>query len=408
MTDDEKALFDQLRCYLNAFSKSWKDSRQRDLVALYLMGLMSDLKRKTLKSIAMRFKDQTGIRNLQMFFNQGKVLQDVMLAQHQHQVVERLGQNDGMVQLDGCDFKKKGSYSAGVARQYCEELKRKENCQAGLFLGYSSRLGDTLMDRRLYMPEKWFDAEYRERCEACGVPKNLTFQTKGELALAMLRQAKEIDVPFHWIGCDRVLGSDEAFLSALPKGCYYFSDVGENQLVFTKWPDMIRAPAQRGRKRKDKRASLSPVQVSSLAQEPTVPWEWTSFGDTMEKTKKLRVIRTKSAAGSERARYPVEEVWLYIRQAENSRIRSFFSNAPVDIEPAELDRVSGLRLSIKPCFDVSKRDLGMDHYEFRSWNAWHLHMLLVMMAHLFTTQIQKEPMDSLQMRSRQIDVFHVE
>jgi SRSO17 transposase len=107
----------------------------------------------------------------------------------------------GIVELiDGSDFAKKGEDSAGVARQYCGELGKVENCQAGVFLGYVSSKGYTLLDRSLYLPEDWFSTEYEERRRKCGIPEELIFKSKAELALEMVSEQARLGVlPYRWL-----------------------------------------------------------------------------------------------------------------------------------------------------------------------------------------------------------------
>lgn len=393
---DEEAvasLGDQLDRYIRKFSDSCRNIRQEELMALYVKGLLSNLARKTVEAIALQYSEKTGVRNLQLFFSQGKISQESLVEIHQQNAVELLGESSGMISVDGSDFPKKGKHSVGVSRQHCGILGKTENCQAGVFIGYSSSQGYTLLDRRLYMPKKWFDEDYRDRYEQCGVPEDLVFKTKNELALDMLKACRDRGVPFQWVGCDSAFGSDRQFLSGLPENCYYFADIRENQLVFTEWPEMME-PKQLGRRGKYKRPSIRPVPVSSLAEDPTIPWEWVDLGEGSKgpidaQIKRLRVIRTQIDEGGPSCARPIDEVWLYIRKYENGRIKYSFSNAPADIDPAELNRAATMRWPIEQCFNECKSYLGMDHYEFRSWNAWHLHMLLVMIAHLFIISVRQ-------------------
>ena len=386
-------LGDDLTDYLQAFFDSCVNSKQADLLAVYVKGLFSDLDRKSIEPIALRYSDKTGVRNLQMFFNQGKVSQESLLAIHQANVIELLGEADGMANVDGSDFPKKGKHSVGVARQHCGILGKTDNCQAGVFAGYSSSQGYALLDRRLYVPKKWFGEDYRKRYLQCGVPDDLTFKTKNELALDMLKDCRDRGAPFRWIGCDSAFGADRDFLAGLPADCYYFADVRENQLVFPEWPEMILPEQQRGRRPRYPRPSISPVRVSSIAQDETIPWETTCLGEGSKgpiytRTKRLRIVRTEINQGGNKCIRPIDEVWLYIREYENGRIKYSFSNAPADIAQTELDRAATMRWPIEQCFNECKSHLGMDHYESRSWNAWHLHMLLVIIAHFFTMRLR--------------------
>jgi SRSO17 transposase len=388
-------LGERLETYLNGFSKACINSKQMDLLSVFIKGLFSDLDRKSIEPIALRYDDQTGVRNLQTFFSHGKVSQETLLEQHQQNVMALLGEASGMTNVDGSDFPKKGKNSVAVARQHCGILGKTDNCQAGVFAGYSSSQGYTLLDRRLYVPQKWFGPEYADRRDKCGFAEDLAFKSKNELALEMLQQLEERGMPFQWIGCDSAFGADREFLAGLPERCYYFADIRENQLVFLEMPEMVvpENKHKRGRRSQYPRPSIVPVCVESIAQDSAIPWETTVLGEgskgpIVAKTKCLRVIRTQINQGGNKCVAPLGEVWLYIRHYENGRIKYSLSNAPADIARTELDRAATMRWPIEQCFNECKSYLGMDHYESRSWNAWHLHMVLVMIAHFFTMMLR--------------------
>jgi SRSO17 transposase len=102
---------------------------------------------------------------------EGKWDDDALLAEHQRLVNETLGEEDGVLIVDGSDFPKHGDHSAGVAPQWCGHTGKKDNCQAGVFVGYASRKGATLLDRRLYLPESWFDEDHKARWQDCQIPE---------------------------------------------------------------------------------------------------------------------------------------------------------------------------------------------------------------------------------------------
>ncbi|MDD4730260.1 MAG: IS701 family transposase, partial [Dysgonamonadaceae bacterium] len=286
---------------------------------------------------------------------------------------------------------KKGTNSVGGARQHCGILGNTDNCQAGVFAGYSSNKGYALLNRELYMPQKWFDEEYEDKRKKCGVPDDIIFKTKNELALEMIKKLSDSGMPHKWIGCDGAFGSDREFLDNLPKDSYYFADIHENQLVFCEKPEMILPNNDQGRGRKSKypRPTIKPVNVKKIAEDSSISWETTCLGEGSKgpiytKTKCLRVIRAAIGNGGVNCATPLDEVWLYIRQYENNRIKYSLCNAPTDISRDELDCAATMRWPIEQCFNECKSYLGMDHYESRSWNAWYLHMLLVIVAHFFT------------------------
>jgi SRSO17 transposase len=134
-----------------------------------------------------------------MYFKNSTFDDEKMLNIYQQQLAALIGEEDGMLNVDGSDFPKKGSHSVGVARQHCGILGKTENCQAGVFVGYSSTKGYGLVDRRLYMPESWFSESYDGLRKQCAVPDDLTFRTKNQLASEMLQAAAASGTfPFRW------------------------------------------------------------------------------------------------------------------------------------------------------------------------------------------------------------------
>lgn len=384
----------RLEAYLNGYRDLCYNGSQLDLINVFIKGLFSDLERKSIEPIALRYHEKTGVRNLQMFFKQGKISQEQMMLRHQQKASALLVEPAGMITVDGSDFPKKGKGSVGVARQHCGILGKTDNCQAGVFIGYSGIRGYSLLDRRLYMPQKWFGEEFRAKWNSCEVPNDLTFKTKNELAIEMLQGLPE-ETTYRWIGCDSAFGSDRNFLANLPKHAYYFADVQQRQLVFLEMPTMEVPSAKRGRANQYPRPSIEPVCMERIASDERIPWETIvlaegSKGPIVTKTKCLRVVRAKIDKGGKKCAEPMDEVWLYIREYENNRIKFSFSNAPADIARSELDRAATMRWPIEQCFNECKGYLGMDHYESRSWNAWHMHMLLVLIAHLFTGMLRQQ------------------
>ncbi len=139
-----------------------------------------------------------------------------MLAAHWRLVGETLGETDGVLILDGSDVPKQGRHSVGVARQWCGATGKRDNCQAGVYLGYASRQGYALLDRRLYLPPAWFTDASRDRWQACGIPDDTVFQTKHELATAWVEGVmSQRRVPAQWLACDEGFGNDPALLDQI-------------------------------------------------------------------------------------------------------------------------------------------------------------------------------------------------
>src|SRR2546430_2625749 len=210
LTPEEVAsLAEELVVYHQRFAPLFYRREQREWAAVYLRGLLTaDVPRKNVEAMALRLLGvgphaERQVRALQQFIGEGAWDDDALLAEHQHLVNETLGEEDGVLIVDGSDFPKHGAHSVGVAPQWCGNTGKKDNCQAGVFLGYASRKGATLLDRRLYLPAAWFTQEYEERWRACAIPPGTLFQTKHDLAAELVtRVVQSGRLRARWVVCD--------------------------------------------------------------------------------------------------------------------------------------------------------------------------------------------------------------
>ncbi len=191
--------------------------KQREYSYHYLLGLLDpEIKRKSAENIALATLGSESVRQMQHFVGQSNWRDDRIIAEHRRQTGLTLGESNGVIILDGSDCAKQGDHSVGVQRQWCGELGKRANCQAGVYLGYSSTKGYSLLDRRLYMPECWFTPEYAERRYNCRVPIDLTFQTKNQLAWEMILELHQADtLSAGWITMDEAFGRDTKLLDRI-------------------------------------------------------------------------------------------------------------------------------------------------------------------------------------------------
>ncbi len=186
-------------------------------------------------------------------------------------------------------------------------------------------------------------------------------------------------------------GRSKEFLSALPEGYYYFADIPENIMVWLKMPTVsVKAYSGRGKRPKNPEASTKPVPISQIAKDNRIPWQKMILGEgakgpIVSAVKCIRVVEAKKDSG----RYlPYQEIWLHLRKHTDGKIKYAFCNAPADISQEEIVQASLMRWPIEQCFEECKTHLGMDHYEARSWSAWHRHMLYEFIAHLFVIELR--------------------
>jgi SRSO17 transposase len=335
------------------------------------------------------------VRGMQQFFSRSVLPDSALQTRYQELLAESITAPEGFLSVDGSDFAKKGGHSAGVARQHGGRLGKTENCQAGVFLSYASEKGYGLLDGQLYLPKGWFSPEYAERKKRCKIPENVAFQTKNQMATDMIKEIHEKGLfEIQWIGCDAAFGCDHEFLRSLPEGTRYFAATHRDELVFLTRPEMnIPVSGKTGRPHKHPRPSFPPVTVGSIAADDSIPWSRQFLaqgtrGPICADIKCIRCVSCESTTEFGNYVAPGVDIWLYIRKYENGDIKFHLSNAPETTPPETLNRLATMRWSIEQCFQECKSYLGMAHYETRTYAAWHRHMLMVMIAHLFTLRLR--------------------
>jgi SRSO17 transposase len=351
----------------------------------YLSGLISNLNAKSVEPIALELL-QGSVRSLQRFMKEGRWDHAAMGLAHQQMLAAMLNDPDGILTVDSSEFVKKGAHSVGVARQYCGRLGKVDNCQSGVFIGYASPKGYGLIEAQLYMPKAWFTAEYAKRRKDTWVPEALEFQTKPQIALALIEQLHAGGLfTASWLCCDAAFGANLQFLSSLPKELNYFAAVASNTLVCRQKPNLA-VPEYTGRGRPPIKARRQPGQVqpepvSKLAERlrfKSVQLGESAKGPLWAKVACARVYRADEQP----------PLWLFVRKNADGTIKYAFSNAPAHTSLKTLCQVSLMRWPIEQCFQEGKSQLGMNQYEHRSWPAWHRHMIYVFLALHFLMRLR--------------------
>jgi len=379
--------------YMKLFRSAFERVEQKKRSLAYVSGLLGNATRKNVEQMALGLGEK--VRSLQYFVGQSQWETEPVVALHQGLIGESLGEEDGVALIDESSTVKQGGESVGVSAQYCGSVGKIANGQVGVYLGYASHKGYGLVDGQLFMPENWFEEEHAQRREACGVPEGLLYKTKPEIGLELLKRAvKRGNLPFSWVAADALYGDSPAFrdgVAALEK-CY-FTAIKENTLIWPTAPE-VHVPEWKGHGRHPTRLRLSdpgkhPLSVKQLVNK--IPGQdWTravikegSKGPIVCDFAFLRVTES-------RGNLPGTELWLIIRRNldDPSVIKYFFSNAPVHTPLNEFVRISGMRWPIETIFEEAKGEVGLDHYEMRSWQGWHHHMLLVSLAHHFLVRLR--------------------
>jgi SRSO17 transposase len=388
----------ELDSYVRLFEPAFDRREQWQWGGRYIQGLLGDTVRKTVERMALELGHN--VRDMQHFVGQSPWQKEAGVMIHQGLVAKSLGEADGVMLIDESGVVKQGQDTVGVAAQYCGSVGKVANSQVGVHLGYVSRQGYTLLDSQLFMADEWFDEAHRQRRQACGVPAELTYQTKPQIALALLQAAvkrnTQLEDPlrFEWVADDELYGDSPAFrdgVAALDK--WYFTEIKSTSLVWLKRPEVY-VPAWKGRGRRPTRLRLcqptdKTVTVHSLvAQLPTSAWTRATIkegsqGPIVCDFAFLRVVESRGGL-------PGPELWLVIRRNINdpTELKFYFSNAPAATPLLDLVRLSGLRWPIEIIFEEGKGEIGFDHYETRSWLGWHHHLLLVALAHHFLVHLR--------------------
>lgn len=347
--------------FVGRFAARFPRVESRRQMRVYVRGLLSEAERKNGWTLA-ETAGEAGPERMQRLLNfyawdTGGVRDDVRAA-----VVEALGDAEhGVLVVDETGFVKKGTKSAGVARQYSGTAGRIENSQIGVFLAYASPRGRALVDRELYLPKEW--ANDRERCRRAGIGDEVEFATKPALARQMIARAVDAGVAFRWVTGDEAYGSDTKFRLWLESvGLAHVVAVSKNAMVVS--------------------MQLTKVRVDqAVAELPAQAWARLSCGDGAHGQR----IYDWAVLDIRPLRDPTRGHWLLARRSisDPADIAYYVCFGPADTQIGELVRVAGTRWAIEESFQTAKNETGLDHYQVRGYQAWYRHITLSMVAAAF-------------------------
>src|SRR5437899_8339888 len=394
---DIEHMVEELRVYHAIYSPLLQRREQREAAHTYLQGLLATLPRKSIEPMVLALDGVApkAVRAMQSFISEGQWKDERLLHQHWKEVETDLGADEGVLMVDGSDFPKQGVHSAGVKRQYCGELGKRANCQAGVFVGYVSPQGYTVLDRRLYVPVEWLtDDAYTARRLQCGIPLEITFKTKPELAQEMLAAVVQSQtLRCRWVVADEAFGGNPGFLEGVAGlGLWYFAEVPHTTRVWEARP-ATHVPPWRARGRRPQRERLvegAPAARTVLEVAAGLPAEaWArqtiqegSQGAMVAECATVRVVAVRETL-------PGPHVWLVLRRhIETGELKTSLCTAPVDTAVETQMRMSGMRWPIETCCEDRKPLLGMGDDAVRSWTGWHHHMTLVILAHFFVVRMR--------------------
>jgi SRSO17 transposase len=332
----------------------------------YLAGLLSPAGRKNSWQLAELSGDQNPY-GFQHLLGRADWNPEALRDRLRAYVMAYLHAPDAVGVIDETGFLKKGTHSAGVARQYSGTAGRIENCQIGVFLAYASRHGHTLLDRDLYLPAAW--TEDRERCRRAGIPATRAFATKPALARQMLGRTRTAGVVMAWITGDSIYGDDRALRQWLEAHHQaYVLAVSGKAFVWMQ--------------HHQRRIS------TLLAELPGEGWEQLSAG-VGSKGPRWYDWRRLEANAPQQGGW---QRWVLLRRSMTAptEVTAYIVYAPATTSLAEMVRVAGMRWTVEESIQIAKGEVGLDHYEVRRWTGWYRHMTLAMWAQAFLAVVRAE------------------
>jgi SRSO17 transposase len=375
-----RGVMPRLESFLEPFVAALHIAEQRTNAKQYISGLMSDLGSKDVESIAyLHDRERQG---LQKFIGQAEWDHRPLVTELARQVGDELGEADGVLVFDPSGFAKQGTESVGVQRQWCGRLGKIENCQIGVYLGYVSRRDHALVDFRLYLPKEWANRPRRRR--KAGVPAEIRFCTRHELMLQMLDEQGPL-LPHAWIAGDDELGRSSWFRQELRARdeCYLLA-VPSNTLV----RDLtVPDPPYEGRGR---RPQVPFTRVDRwCAGLPEEVWKTIEVRDGEKGPLVTQAVRRLVQARTEGKPSEVAEFLVVFRERQQDgtwKHDYLLSCAPLATPLREFARVFKAAHRIEEALKRAKGEAGLADYQVRTWEGWHHHQTLSLIATWFLTQ----------------------
>ncbi len=364
---------DRLTRFLQRYLPRFYRKEQREVATVVIEGKLSGLQRKTSEPIA----QQAGRprKPVQYFVGAGLWDDEAVTGELRAHVREELGDAEAVLVLDPSTFPKKGTKSCGVARQWCGRLGKVDNCQAGVFLVYAAAGGHAPLDRRLYLPKDWADDGKRRK--KCHVPQEVVFQEKWRIGLDLIAKSSA-ELPHGWVAADDEFGRVTEFRAQLRyRKERYVLDVPSNTLV--------REVGSHNHMTGRGRPPFERIDAWA-ARQPASRWKTVTIRAGEKGPLKVRALKRRVQTKDEDGRVGPVETALVVRTMEKeSKTYYALSNAHRREKLAKVVRVKSERHRVEEILQEGKGEVGLGHYEVRSWVGWHHHMTLSFLALWFLT-----------------------
>jgi SRSO17 transposase len=372
-----QGVLERLKEFVQPFAASLEHAAQRDHLEEYVAGLVSNVERKNVESIA--YLHEQDRQPLQKFIGQKPWEWRPMIGELARQVGTALGEADGVLVLDPSGVLKQGKASVGVARQWCGRAGKVDNCQVGIYLGYASRKEHALVDMRLYLPQEW--TKDKKRCRRAGIPREIRFRTRHELALEMLREHRAV-LPHRWVTGDDEMGRNSHFREQLrTMNEQYLLAVPSNTLV--RDLDAAAPPSSgSGRPRK------VPFQRADSWMKTAKNWTRIEVRPGEKGPLVVEAVKARVQTKLGRRNGPEETLVVFRERQSDGTFKHDYglSDAPFDTPLREFARVLNAEHRIEECLRRAKGEAGLAQYQVRTWRGWHHHQTLALLATWFLTQ----------------------
>jgi len=370
--------------WLEAFKVCFGHRAQVLALRRYVQGLLSDSARKSMEAMLARVTEPGSYQAFQHFITDAPWNADAVWRRLRAVIPER----EGLLIFDGTSFPKQGTHSVGVARQYCGALGKIANCQVAVTAALWTHLHAYVLGAALYLPEEWLTAEARARAR---VPRHVVFQEKWRLALTLLRQVRASGFTVTGVLADAEFGDNRLFRGLLHRlRLPYAVGISSHLTVFLGTPGLQQPRTiSRGRPRKHP-ALAAGIQTRPLGAAIVAAhgrWRrisWRNRPAARQWTVDCVAIRVTPAVDC-RHRRLTPEIWLLAERdvGETPRTKFYFVNLPATASLSQIVRLAHQRWAIEQQYQDLKTELGVDHFEGRTFAGWHHHMVLTAITYNF-------------------------
>jgi SRSO17 transposase len=387
------ARIQRLMRWLEPFQRCFGHRAQRLALRTYVQGVFSDSDRKSMQAMLARVTEPVSYQAFQHFITHAPWDADRIWRR----LLEILPERRGVLIIDGTSFPKQGPHSVGVARQYCGALGKIANCQVAVTAALWTGTRAWLLGALLYLPQSW--SEDANRRAATRIPSTVSFQEKWRQALTLIRRARAAGLHLTAVVADAEFGDITAFRRLLHQWRLpYALGVSRQLTVFRGTPAVHIPPSSRtGRPRSQLVLvhDTRPITVRAVALAlPARAWRRVIWRNGPNRPWAARFAAVRVTPANEwRNRRLAPEVWLLCEQdlGLTPRIKYFFVHLPATASLKQLVRLAHQRWAIEQQYQELKTELGLDHFEGRSYPGWHRHVVLTAVAYAFLQRERIRP-----------------